>query len=207
MFDKKEFIFVCSNLYKKNLIAGYGGNISIREENLLLITPSGVNKGFINEEDVLIVDFNGKVIEGKGKPSTEILMHFEIYKKREDVKAIIHTHAPFSTTLSLSGIKLPDNLFPESTIHLGKTTFIPYIMPGTLDLAKAVSDGLESGDVAFLGNHGVTVVGKNLLDAFNKIEIVEETSKCYILSLLIGKTNFLPDIDLNIFLNLYKNLR
>lgn len=207
MFDKKEFLYICSNLYKKNLIAGYGGNISVRKGDVLLITPSGVNKGFLKDEDLLIVDFNGKVLEGKNKPSTEILMHFEIYKKRKDINAIIHSHPPFSTTLSLCGIKLPDNLLPETTIHLGKISFIPYITPGTLELAKAVGNGFEFGDAVFLGNHGITVVGKNLIDAYNKIEIIEDTSKSYILSMLIGKVNFLPDEDYEIFLDLYNKFK
>lgn len=207
MFDKEEFLYICSNLYKKNLIAGYGGNISVREGDVLLITPSGVNKGFLKDKELLIVDFNGKVLEGKNKPSTEILMHIEIYKKRVDVKAIIHSHPPFSTTLSMCGIKLPDNLLPETTIHLGKISFIPYITPGTLELAKAVSNGLEFGDAVFLGNHGITVVGKNLIDAYNKIEIIEDTSKSYILSMIIGKINFLPDKDYEIFLDLYNRLK
>ncbi len=204
MFDKKEFVFILSNLYKKQLIGGYGGNISVKEKELLLITPTGINKGLIKQEDLLVVDFNGKVIEGKGKPSTEILMHYEIYKKRNDITAIIHSHPPYCVALALSGILLPDNILPETTIHLGKISFVPYVTPGTIELAKEVSNGFEQGDVVFMGNHGVTVVGKNLPDAYNKIELVEETAKSYIYSQLIGKTNFLPDKDYEIFLNLYK---
>ncbi len=207
MFDKKEFVLTCANLYQKKLIGGYGGNISVRDNDLLLITPTGVNKGILKEEDLLIVDFNGKVVEGKGEPSSEILMHFEIYKKREDVKAIIHSHPPFCVSLSLSGTKLPDNILPETTIHLGKVAFVPYIPPGTMELAKGVSSGFEEGDAVIMGNHGVTVVGKNLLDAYNKIELVEETAKAYIFSQIIGKTNLLPEIDSKVLLDLYKKMR
>jgi len=207
MFDKKEFVSICSNLYQKKLIGGYGGNISVRDNDLLLITPTGVNKGILKEEDLLIVDFNGKVVEGKGEPSSEILMHFETYKKREDIKAIIHSHPPFCVSLSLSGTKLPDNILPETTIHLGTIAFVPYIPPGTMELAKGVSNGFEGGDAVIMGNHGVTVVGKNLLDAYNKIELVEETAKAYIFSKIIGKTNLLPEIDSKVLLDMYKKMR
>lgn len=206
MFDKKEFVSICSNLYQKQLIGGYGGNISVRDNDLLLITPTGVNKGILKEEDLLIVDFNGKVVEGKGEPSSEILMHFETYKKREDIKAIIHSHPAFCVSLSLSGTKLPDNILPETTIHLGKVAFVPYIPPGTMELAKGVSNGFEGGDAVIMGNHGVSC-RKNLLDAYNKIELVEETAKAYIFSKIIGKTNLLPEIDSKVLLDMYKKMR
>lgn len=87
MFDKKEFIEIIKLMWEKELIGGYGGNISIRKNDALLITPSGMNKSFLKEEDLIIVNMNGEVLEGKNKPSSEILMHFEIYKKKRRCKS------------------------------------------------------------------------------------------------------------------------
>ncbi len=207
MFNKEEFITICKNLYNKGLILGYGGNISVRENDKLLITPSGVNKGLLKEEDLLVINFNCDVVEGKGKPSTEVLMHIEIYKKRGDLKAIIHSHPPYSVAICISKIKIPENLLPETTIYLGKISFVDYIRPGTIELAKEVSKNFQDGDVVFIGNHGITVGGKSLLDAYNKIEIVEDTAKSFIISKLLGNVNLIPDEDSELFLNYYKKLK
>lgn len=207
MFDKKEFIEIIKLMWEKELIGGYGGNISIRENDNLLITPSGMNKSFLKEDDLIIVNMNGEVLEGNGKPSTEILMHFEIYKKREDVKAIIHSHPSYSVAICISDIEIMNELLPETIIYLGKIGFAKYIKPGTLDLAKSVAESLTDGDASFMENHGVVVVGKNLIDAYSKIELLEEFSKSFIYSKLLGKIKKLPEEDARYFFEVYKYLR
>ena len=207
MFDRKEFIEIIQLLWKKELIGGYGGNISIRDSEKLLITPSGVNKIFLKEEDLIIINMNGEVLEGNGKPSSEVLMHIEIYKKREDVKAIIHSHPPYSVAICISDVEIINEILPETVIYLGKIGFIKYIKPGTQELANQVSESLLDGDATFMENHGVVVVGKNLIDAYSKIELIEEFSKSIIYSKLIGKTKKLPNEDLKYFLKIYKYLR
>ncbi len=206
MFDKKEFIEIIKLMWEKELIGGYGGNISIRENDNLLITPSGMNKNFLKEDDLIIVNMNGEVLEGKGKPSTEILMHFEIYKKRENVKAIIHSHPSYSVAICISDIEIMNELLPETIIYLGKIGFAKYIKPGTLDLAKSVAESLTDGDASLIENHGVVVVGKNLIDAYSKIELLEEFSKSFIYSKLLGKVKKLPEEDVRYFFEVYKYL-
>lgn len=207
MFDKKEFVDILKILYQKNLIGGYGGNVSVREDNKILITPSQVNKGLINEDQLIVVDMNGVVIEGNKKPSSEILMHLEIYKNRDDVKAIIHSHPPCSVAICISEIEIFNGILPETIIYLGKIGFVKYIKPGTQELANAVGESLKDGDATFMENHGVVVVGKNLIDAMSKIEILEEMSKSIIYSKILGKIKKLPDEDLKYFLEVYKYLR
>lgn len=207
MFDKKEFIEIIKLMWEKELIGGYGGNISIRENNTLLITPSGVNKSFIKEDDLIVVNINGEVLEGKGKPSSEILMHFEIYKKRDDIKAIIHSHPSYSVAICISDIEIINELLPETIIYLGKIGFVRYITPGTLDLAKSVAESLTDGDASFMENHGVVVVGKNLIDAYSKIELLEEFSKSFIYSKILGKIKKLPEEDIKYFFKMYKEHR
>lgn len=207
MFDKKEFIEIIKLMWKKELIGGYGGNISIRENNNLLITPSGLNKSFLKEDDLIVVSMNGEVLEGKGRPSSEILMHFEIYKKREDVKAIIHSHPSYSVAICITDNEIINEILPETIIYLGKIGFVKYIKPGTHELAKSVAESLIDGDASFMENHGVVVVGKNLIDAYSKIELLEEFSKSYIYSKLLGKTKKLPEEDSKYFFEIYKYLR
>ncbi|MDI6861200.1 MAG: class II aldolase/adducin family protein [Caldisericia bacterium] len=207
MFDKKEFIEIIKLLWKRGLIGGYGGNISVKQGDLLLITPSGVNKSFLKEDDLITINMNGEVIDGKRKPSSEILMHLEIYKKREDIGAIIHSHPSYSVAICISDVEITREILPETIIYLGKIGFVKYIKPGTQDLANAVSESLIDGDASFMENHGVVVVGKNLIDAYSKIELLEEFSKSLIFSKIIGKTKKLPVEDSKYFYEVYKYLR
>jgi L-fuculose-phosphate aldolase len=207
MFYKNEFVDILKILYQKNLIGGYGGNVSIRENDKILITPSQVNKGLLKIEDLVIVDIDGVIIDGKRKPSSEILMHLEIYKNRDDVKAIIHSHPPYSVAICISETDFLNGILPETTIYLGRIGFVKYIKPGTIELAKSVSESLREGDATFMENHGVVVVGKNIVDALSKIEILEEISKSFIYSKILGKIKKLPDEDIKYFLELYKSLR
>ncbi|MCX8094691.1 MAG: class II aldolase/adducin family protein [Caldisericia bacterium] len=207
MFDKKTFIEIIKLMRDRELIGGYGGNISIRANELILITPSGLNKSFLNENDLIVVNFNGEVVEGKGKPSSEILMHLEIYKSREDVTAIIHSHPTYSVSICILDIEIVNEILPETIIYLGKIGFVNYIKPGTLDLAKAVAESLLEGDASYMRNHGVVVVGKNLIDAYSKIELLEEFSKSIVYSKLLGKIKKIPQEDVNYFFEVYKYLR
>lgn len=100
-----------------------------------------------------------------------------------------------------------NELLPETIIYLGKIGFVKYIKPGTLDLAKSVAESLTNGDASFMENHGVVVVGKNLIDAYSKIELLEEFSKSFIYSKLLGKIKKLPEEDSRYFFEVYKYLR
>ena len=103
-----KLIEVCNNLYDKQLASGKSGNVSIRLDDYIAITPTLKAINGLNEDDVVLVDMDGNVLT-KGKPSSEAGMHLAIYKKRSDVNAIIHTHSPFTTGFAFSNKKIKTN--------------------------------------------------------------------------------------------------
>ncbi|ABR55790.1 L-fuculose phosphate aldolase [Methanococcus aeolicus] len=172
MDNLKEFIKICHYLYDRKYVVGSGGNVSIKKDNLIYVTPTDSLLGFINEEDIAVVDMDGNII--KGAPTSELYMHLNIYKKRNGVNAIVHTHSLYSTALPMADkeIKL---LTPESRIFLKKIGYVDYFEARSMELANEVSKKDE--DVIVLKNHGIVCVGKNLMDAYLKTEVMEEISQ------------------------------
>ena len=205
---KKEIVKFGKLLYERNLNAAYGGNLSVRKGNKIYITPSGFNKAFLKEEDVLLTDLEGDLLEKPVKPlkpSSESKMHYAIYKARPDVRAIIHSHPAYCIALAIANEPLK-HVLPETTIVLGKIGFTSYVTPGGWDLGNSVAASFKEGDACIMGNHGATTVGKDLFEAFNKLELLESTAKSFLLAKLLGKVNELPNGDIHAFLKMYKNL-
>ena len=172
IMDLKEFVNICRMLYQRKYIVGSGGNVSIREGDRVYITPTGSILGCLREEDISIVDIEGNII--KGKPSSELKMHLGIYRSREDVNSIIHTHSPYTIAFSVLDRKI-ELITPESKVFIKKIGYVPYLEAGSEELAKEVSKRKE--DVIVLKNHGVVCLGRNLRDAYIKTEVIEEVAK------------------------------
>lgn len=186
--EKLELMNICHLLYERNLVTASDGNISVRiSEEHILLTPSGRNKGMLQKEEILVLDGNGNIIEGEGRASKEYPMHKEIYRRRQDVKAVVHTHPVYATAFALAGKNLPDNYLIESRMILGRTALADYAAPGTPALAAAAARYAEECNAILLRNHGALTLGKNLMDAFQKMEVMESIAKTIILSRLIGE--------------------
>ena len=181
MDDLKEFINICHKLYDRKYIVGSGGNVSIRKENLIYTTPTGSILGFLKEDDIAEMDLDGNII--KGKPTSERNLHLMIYRKREDVNAIIHTHSLISTFLSTIDKEI-ELLTLEGEIFLKKIGYVDYFEAGSLKLAEETAKRDE--DVIILKNHGVVCLGRDLIDAYIKIEVLEEQAKLTLLKLLVN---------------------
>lgn len=186
--EKLELMNICHLLYERNLVTASDGNISVRiSEEHILLTPSGRNKGMLQKEEILVLDGNGNTIQGEGRASKEYPMHKEIYRRRQDVKAVVHTHPVYATAFALAGKNLPDNYLIESRMILGRTALADYAAPGTPALAAAAARYAEECNAILLRNHGALTLGKNLMDAFQKMEVMESIAKTIILSRLIGE--------------------
>jgi len=158
------------------LIRSNDGNISIRlDTDRFLITPSGLYKRYLKRGQILIVNSKGELIHGKGdlKPSSELLMHMEAYRQREDIAAVLHAHPPYSTALTLAGIPFPENIVPEILALLGEVATAPYAIPGTQALAKSISGPIKTHDAILLSNHGSLTVGRTLEQALIALERME----------------------------------
>jgi L-fuculose-phosphate aldolase len=189
---KKEFVKTSREAYTRGLISGSGGNLSARipGSKQILIKPSEAS---LREPRLLLIDFKGNVIEGTGKPSIERFLHIGIYTVRPDVGAVIHTHSPAATAFAVVGKEIPMITAPASII-LRKCPLIGYAPPGSKRLAEYVVSTFKDTSVktALLQNHGAIAVGKNLTDALNNADLLEDTAKIALLAFQIGKPKKIP---------------
>ena len=186
----QQIINVSNEIYNKGLVSGKSGNVSARFGNVVAITPTLKSLSDLKQKDIVLVDLKGNVLT-EGKPSSEVNLHLEIYKKRSDVNAIVHTHSPYATGFAFSDKKLK-RLEGFGKIKEPYLPFIEYEKPGTDELAKSASEGLGESDVLILKNHGVICVNENLKEAMLLAVFVEETAKTQFISYML---NSAEDID------------
>ncbi len=170
-------IDICKKLYDRKYVVGSGGNVSIKDDDYIYITPTGSILGFLNREDISIIDINGNILSGK--PTSEYRMHLNIYKNKPYINGIIHTHSIYTTGLSIVDKKI-DLLTPEGKMVVKKIGYVPYLPSGSKELSEYVGNIKE--DVIVLKNHGLVCCGKNLLDAYIKTEVMEEISKLNVIT-------------------------
>ncbi len=174
----QELIQIGKKMYEKQYIVATEGNLSCRiDQDQILTTASGACKGELSEDDLVFVDMDGRPVRGNRKPSTEIAMHLEVYRQREDVKAVVHAHPPYTLALVLSGVRLDQPFLPESALILGAVPVIPYARPSTMEVPESIRPFINKTDVMVLDRHGSLTVGKSLREAFYKLEFLEHDSK------------------------------
>ena len=183
-----EIIDVSNEIYEKGLVSGKAGNISARFKgdngDIIAITPTLKSLFDLNEEDIVLVDLDGNVLT-KGKPSSEVNMHLEIYKKRPDVNGIVHTHSPYATGFAHSSKKIK-RFEGFGEIKNPFLAEIEYQKPGSDELAKNASEGIGKEDVLVLKNHGVLCVSNNLKEAKLLAVFVEETAKTQFITYMLN---------------------
>lgn len=185
--ERRALADICRLLYDRNLVTAADGNVSLRvSKEHILLTPSGKNKGFVKPVEMLVVDFEGNVVEGAGRASKEYPMHRHIYGMRSDVRAVVHTHPVFATAFALAGKNIPDNYLIETRMMLKGVALAEYATPGTQEMVAAVAPWVADADAVLLKNHGAVTYGKDLMDAFNKMEVLEAVAKTIIASAAVG---------------------
>ncbi|OGO21306.1 MAG: hypothetical protein A2Y54_04460 [Chloroflexi bacterium RBG_16_51_16] len=194
--DLRQAVVECARIcYDRGLMVSNDGNISIRlNETSIMITPSGLSKGRLQEQDLVILDLSGVIqkLTSKLKPSTETPMHLEVYKKRPDVHAAIHAHPVFATSLSVAGLEFPNNILPEVLLTLGEVPTTKYATPSSEEDALAVRDLIRDHDAILLCQHGSLTVGKDLEDALNHLERIEHVAEVFWRARALGKVSRIP---------------
>ena len=190
---KKEIAEIGKRLYEKGFAPGASGNISIKVNNSILITPSGFNLGEVGEQDIVILDLDGKKIKGTKNPSSEKQMHVEIYKTRPDIKAIIHAHTPKATSFAVAGIPLDKALLSEAVVVIGSVPIAEYAMPSSDELANVVAGYFNDHNIVLMANHGVVTGGQELKETYYKLETLELYAEIFLWAKLLGKMNELPE--------------
>ena len=192
MIEQKQAVADCMNrLYEKGLTTTSGGNISLRvSDDLILLTPSATDKGRMRADQIAEIGMDGTNHTPHLKPSGETSMHLEIYKHRPDVLAIVHAHPPFASVFTVVDKKLNVRLIAESYAIIGEPVVAPYSLTGTQELANSVAASLARPTVCVLmKNHGVLTVGTDLLQAFDRIEVLENAAKINLFAAQLGGPN------------------
>ena len=204
---KYEIVNLSKHLLNKGHVIGSAGNISVRlrdnEQEFVLITPSNVRYDEMTSDDILIIDMEGKVLEGERNPSVEKKMHLSVYKERDDINAIIHAHSIYSTVLSALNLSIPPVMEELVPYVGGEIACAEYGEAGSEELAEGVLKALEDKNAVLLANHGNLCCGSHLEGAITVLQYVERGAKIFYLAKLVKDPTLLPedtvDYEMEIF--------
>jgi len=194
-------------LLENNLTTGTGGNLSIlnRDQNLLAISPSGVDYYQITKEDIVILDLEKNIIEGNNKPSSELAMHLTVYKNRKDINSVVHTHSIFATSVACLNIDLPPVHYMIAVAG-DKVPCADYASFGTDKLAQNAVESLGNKYKAvLLSNHGLLSCGKDISEAFNIAEEIEYVAEVYLRTKAVGDPVIISSEEMNKMETAFKN--
>lgn len=190
----EELVKISHRVEAKGFVAATDGNISVRLPNgNILATPTSMNKGFISAGDLVEMTIDGKQVNGKRKPSTEMKMHLFIYHRRSDVNAVVHCHPVYATGFAAAGVSLPEDIFPEMVVGFGAVPLAPYATPSTEEVGDSLSPFVGKYDAVLLANHGVVTYGSDLWGAYFKMEKVEQIAQMLFVAGALGGAKHLSN--------------
>ncbi|MBN2201549.1 class II aldolase/adducin family protein [bacterium] len=204
-----EIIEVGRRMWIKGWVASNDGNISIRlKGGGFLATATGVSKGFLTPAMLVRLDRNGRPAPGRNRhrPSSEIRMHLEVYRRRPDIGAVVHGHPPYATAFAVAGIPLDRNILPEAVLTLGAVEVAPYGTPSTDEIPDAIAPLIECSDVVLLANHGALAFGADLLTAYHRMETLEHTATITHLAMGLGRVKTIPKAQMKKLMELREKL-
>ncbi len=198
---RRNITEVSKLLYDKGMVNAFEGNVSVIHEQKVYITPSAVCKGFLSEEQIIVTDLKGNVLEGNLKPSSEIKLHLAAYEKRSDILSVVHAHSPYATAYAVAGRPIETKAYPEMIVLFGKIPIVSYGTPSTDEIFKGMEEYIYEYNVMLLANHGIIAFGSDVYEAFYRLESAESIAKVLFLTKLLGGEKELPREKLEI---LYK---
>ena len=189
---RADIVEIGRRMYARGYTASNDGNISVRlGADRLLMTPKSVCKGFMTPDMMCITDLEGRKLEGDRDPSSEMLMHLEVYRQRPDAQAVVHAHPPTATGFAVAGIPLDRAVLAEVLTTLGSIPIAEYATPSTRELPEAVRKYIKAHDGMLLANHGALTVGADLYSAYYKMETIEHFAKISLVARLLGGENLI----------------
>jgi L-fuculose-phosphate aldolase len=190
---REDLVSVCHLIYEKGWVAMSDGNVSIRlEDDRILCTPTGASKGFVQRDDLIVVNMKGEKVDGNRECTSEIAMHITIYSLRPDVRSVVHAHPPVATGFATAGRALDKALLPEVIINLGAVPLASYGLPGTPALSEGMLPFIPDYDALLLENHGCTAYGADVWQAFFRMEMVEHFARITFVAEMLGGARPLP---------------
>jgi len=189
---RADIVEIGRRMYARGYTASNDGNISVRiDASRLLMTPKSVCKGFMTPDMMCVTDLDGRKLQGDRDPSSEMLMHLEVYRQRPDVQAVVHAHPPTATGFAVAGIPLDRAVLAEVLTTLGSIPLAEYATPSTAELPEAVRKYIKAHDGMLLANHGALTVGGDLYSAYYKMETIEHFAKISLVARTLGRENLI----------------
>lgn len=180
-------------LWQKEMVEGNGGNLSCRlADGRVLATPTSISKGFMEPDDLVVLDLEGNQLGGRRRITSEILMHLAIYRERPGMNAVAHAHPRHATAFALTGQVLPAGVLPEVELFAGEIGLAPYHTPGSVEFAEALVPYIKRHEVILLANHGAVAMGRGLIEAYWKLEILESACATCLIARQLGVISTLP---------------
>ena len=205
--EREQVVEYCKKLITQGLTKGTGGNISIcnREKGLFAISPSGIDYFETEPEDVVVMNLQGQVVEGKRKPSSEHELHRIFYENREDINAVVHTHSIYCTVLAVLREELPASSYLVAFAGGPNVRCGDYASFGTRELAKITFKAMEGRNAALMANHGLLAGAEDILNAFNIAEQIEGCAEVYVKARMIGKPVILDEKEMETMVDRFRH--
>lgn len=203
---RRGIVEVGRRLWERGYVAANDGNISVRCGDRVLVTPTGVSKGFMRPDDVVAVSRTGEKLSGRGEPTSELPMHLLVYRTRADVEAVVHAHPPRATGFAVAGVPLAQCVLPEVILTLGGVPLAEYATPSTEEVARAISDLVPRYNALLLRNHGALTLGRSVFEAYFRMETVEHFAEITLTARILGGAAPLSNDDVRKLLNVREQL-
>lgn len=191
---RDELAYYARKMYESRLVRATQGNISIRDQQsgMICVTPSSVDYQMMVAEDMVVVNKDGEIVEGRRKPTSELFLHTCILQKRFDIHCVMHTHSPYATAFGVVYRPIPVVL-ADSALYLGcEIPIAPYQQSGTREFAQLIVSTLGNRKAVIWGNHGAMVVGSTLALTFSAAHALEDNAHVYAIASQLGTPALLP---------------
>lgn len=204
---RQQICDIGQKLYDKGFVAANDGNISVKiSANELIVTPTGVSKGGMKPDDLVKTDLDGNVLGGKGRPSSEVKMHLQVYKIDPNIQAVVHAHPPISTAFAVARQPMEKPILSEAVVNLGVVPVADYAVPGTTDVPNSIKPYVKDYNAVLLANHGLLTWGSDLTEAFFRMESVEHYGKILLYVKQIGRAQEFSCDEIQELLNIRKKI-
>jgi L-fuculose-phosphate aldolase len=195
-------------VYNRNYVAANDGNISVKVgSNEIWTTPTGVSKGYMTPDMMVKMDLSGIVLSGNMKPSSEVKMHLRVYNENPEVNAVVHAHPPVATSYAIAGIPLDKPVLPEAIVLLGNVPVAPYALPGSQEVPDSIAPYCKTHNAVLLANHGALTWGRDLMEAYFRMESLEHYATILMYSNnILKKANELNASQINDLINIRESM-
>ncbi len=184
---RRDIVEIGRRLWQRGYVASNDGNISARlDGERILVTPSGLSKGFLSTTDLVVVTPEGRKLSGEREPTSELPLHLSVYSRRADVAGIVHAHPPVATGYAVARVPLAQCILPEVVLTLGSVPTADYATPSTSAVAESIARYVDDYSAILLANHGALALGKTLYEAYFRMETIEHFAQIALTARQLG---------------------